>query len=128
MTTGDRATLVLFGRKRRGEHPRHVGPRAPRGDRHRARHPVRRATVPRVEAGRASCRCRPAAAREAILISDFQKSGWTGAEDIRFGENMTLTPVSVAEGESTNISIPSVTFGRAEFSGQERITVNAGVS
>jgi len=24
--------------------------------------------------------------REAILISDFQKSGWTGAEDIRFGE------------------------------------------
>ena len=22
--------------------------------------------------------------REAVLISDFQKSGWTGAEDVRF--------------------------------------------
>src|SRR5918992_141729 len=25
--------------------------------------------------------------REAVLISDFQKTGWTGGEDIRFGEN-----------------------------------------
>ena len=31
--------------------------------------------------------------REAILISDFQKSGWTGAEDVHFSESMQLTPV-----------------------------------
>ena len=29
--------------------------------------------------------------REAVLISDFQKSGWGGAEDARFPEGMTLT-------------------------------------
>src|SRR5918992_1291776 len=58
--------------------------------------------------------------REAVLISDFQKTGWTGGEDIRFGENMTLTPVSVASDTTANISVPSVTFARAQFSGQER--------
>ena len=34
--------------------------------------------------------------REAVLISDFQKAGWGGAEDARFPEGMTLTTASVA--------------------------------
>ena len=67
--------------------------------------------------------------REAILISDFQRSGWSGGEDVRLGENITLTPVTVADGKTTNLSVAvSPNFGRATFSGQERITVNAGVS
>jgi hypothetical protein len=66
--------------------------------------------------------------REAILISDFQKTGWTGAEDVNFGENTTLVPVPIVSDPSANISVPSVTFARAEFSGQERITVTAGVT
>jgi hypothetical protein len=66
--------------------------------------------------------------REAVLVSDFQKSGWSGAEDIRFGETMRLTPMSVAGSSVTNLAVPSVTFARGEFSGQERITVTAGVS
>jgi hypothetical protein len=66
--------------------------------------------------------------REVILISDFQKSGWTGAEDINFDEKMTLTPVPVASGADSNVSVPSVTFARAEFSGQERITLTAGIT
>ena len=66
--------------------------------------------------------------REAILISDFQRAGWSGAEDVHFGEGVKLTPVSVASPNAANISVPSVTFGRASFSGQERITVMAGVS
>jgi hypothetical protein len=65
--------------------------------------------------------------REAVLISDFQKTGWTGAEDIHFNESMRLTPVSVAGQKLANVSVPSVTFARAPFSGQERITVTAGV-
>src|SRR5262245_21021770 len=65
--------------------------------------------------------------REAVLISDFQKTGWTGAEDIHFNESMRLTPVSVAGQKLANVSVPSVTFTRAPFSGQERITVNAGI-
>ena len=34
--------------------------------------------------------------KEAVLISDFQRAGWTGSEDVHFGEGYTLTPVSVA--------------------------------
>ncbi|MQA30420.1 MAG: VWA domain-containing protein [Luteitalea sp.] len=66
--------------------------------------------------------------KEAILISDFQKSGWTGAEDVHFGEGITLTPVSVAADVVANLAVPSVTFARAPFSNQERVTVTAGIT
>ena len=66
--------------------------------------------------------------REAVLISDFQKSGWSGSEDVRFPDGMTITPVSVASPDTANLAVPSVTFARASFSGQERITVTAGLS
>src|SRR6058998_4180166 len=38
----------------------------------------------------------PLKRREAVLISDFQKTGWTGSEDARFPDGMTLTTASVA--------------------------------
>ncbi len=128
MTTGDRATLVLFGRNAE-ENIRATS------DRGRLEAAIGAAKVtsgatrygPALKLAESILSQSTLPRREAILISDFQKSGWTGAEDIRFGENITLTPVSVGEGESTNISIPSLTFGRAEFSGQERITVSVGV-
>jgi hypothetical protein len=66
--------------------------------------------------------------REAVLISDFQKSGWTGSDDARFAEGMTLSAVSVASPNTANLSVPSVTFARTSFSGQERVTVTAGLS
>ena len=66
--------------------------------------------------------------REAIVISDFQKTGWSGAEDVHFPDGMTLTPVSVATPSTANLAVPSVTFARASFSGQERITVTAGLA
>ena len=66
--------------------------------------------------------------KEAVLISDFQRAGWTGSEDVHFGEGYTLTPVSVASPKANNIAIPSITFARASFSGQERVTVSAGIA
>ena len=66
--------------------------------------------------------------REAVLISDFQKTGWSGSEDAHFPDGMVLTTTSVASKNTANLSLPSVSFGRASFSGQERITVNAGLS
>jgi hypothetical protein len=65
--------------------------------------------------------------REAVLISDFQKGGWGGADDARFPEGMTLTTTSVAS-EASNVSVPSVTFARSAFSGQERVAVTAGLA
>jgi hypothetical protein len=66
--------------------------------------------------------------KEAVLISDFQKTGWTGSEDVHFPDGMTLTPVSVGAAGTENIAVPSATFTRATFSNQERITVTAGVA
>src|SRR5436190_2923910 len=70
----------------------------------------------------------PMKRREAVLISDFQKAGWSGSEDAHFPDGMTLSTVSVAEASITNLSVPSISFARAPFSGQERITVTAGLS
>jgi Mg-chelatase subunit ChlD len=70
----------------------------------------------------------PAKRREAVLISDFQRAGWSGSEDAHFPEGMMLTPVSVASSATTNLSVPSVTFARSSFSGQERVTVTAGLA
>jgi hypothetical protein len=65
--------------------------------------------------------------KEVVLVSDFQKTGWTGAEEIRLPEGTVMTPVSVASADTSNLSIPSLAFARASFSGQERITVTAGL-
>lgn len=66
--------------------------------------------------------------KEAILISDFQKTGWSGSEDVHFPEGMTLTPVSVATETVANLAVPSVQFARSSFSSQERITITAGIA
>ena len=41
---------------------------------------------------------------------------------------MTISTVSVASPNTANLAVPSVTFGRTAFSGQERIAVTAGLS
>jgi hypothetical protein len=66
--------------------------------------------------------------KEAVLISDFQKTGWSGSEDVHFSDGITLTPVSVATETVANVAVPSVNFARSSFSNQERITVTAGVA
>jgi hypothetical protein len=124
----DRATLVLFSRNAE-ENVRATDDRVRLG-----------AAIMAAKVGAGSTRYGPALKlaqsllsasslknKEVVLVSDFQKTGWTGAEEIRLPESTVLTPISVATQEVSNISIPSVAFSRASFSGQERITVTAGV-
>jgi len=66
--------------------------------------------------------------REVVLISDFQRAGWSGSEDVHYPEGLTVTPVSVATADAANIAVPSVTFARSAFSGQERVTLSAGIA
>jgi hypothetical protein len=66
--------------------------------------------------------------REAILISDFQKTGWSGNDDAHFSEGVKLTTVSVADPKATNVSVPSVQLARSTFAGRERVTIIAGVA
>jgi hypothetical protein len=68
------------------------------------------------------------ARREAYLISDFQRSGWARQEEIGLPAGASITPVSVAEMETAGLSVTSVALERAAFSGEERVTITAGLA
>ena len=65
--------------------------------------------------------------RDVILVSDFQRSGWTGAEGVRLPDGATLTPVPVGDAEAANLSVTPVSLQRTTFSDQDRVTVTGGV-
>jgi hypothetical protein len=66
--------------------------------------------------------------KEAYLISDFQKSGWQRQEEIHLPEGATITPVPVANMETSDLSVASVAIQRASFSNEERVTLTAGIT
>jgi len=66
--------------------------------------------------------------KEAYLITDFQKSGWERQEEIHLPQGATLTPVSVASPGVSDLSVTSVAFQRTSFSGEERVTITAGLT
>ncbi|HEX7940256.1 MAG TPA: BatA domain-containing protein, partial [Gemmatimonadaceae bacterium] len=125
----DKATLVLFGRNAE-ENMRATS------DRGRLQAALRSASLtaggtrfgPALKLAESILSRSTLQRKEAFLISDFQKTGWTGSEDVHFPEGITLTPVSVATETVSNVSVPSVTFARSSFSSQERVTVTAGVA
>jgi hypothetical protein len=127
--TDDRATLVLFSRNAE-ENMRATS------DRSRLEAAINAARVgsdatrygPALKLAESILARSPLKRREVVLISDFQKTGWSGSEEVRFPEGMTISAVSVAAPNTANLAVPSVTFARASFSGQERITVTAGLS
>ena len=65
--------------------------------------------------------------REVVLISDFQRAGWRGAEGLRLPDGATLKPVDLGGGEPVNASVTPVSLERSMFSNQERVSVTAGV-
>lgn len=125
----DRATLVLFD-KNAEENMRATS------DRTRLESAINAAKVgsgatrygPALKLAESILSRSPIKRREAILISDFQRSGWSGSEEVRFPEGMTVSTVSVASAGTANLAVPSVAFARSSFSGQERLTVTAGLS
>src|SRR5262245_13108024 len=66
--------------------------------------------------------------KEVYLISDYQKSGWERQEDIRLPEGATLAPISVADAETSDLSVSSVAIARASFTGEERVTLTVGLT
>ena len=66
--------------------------------------------------------------REVVMISDFQRGGWRGTEGVRLPDGATLTPVAIADGATANLAVTPVALERSTFSGQERVTVTAGVA
>jgi len=66
--------------------------------------------------------------KQVVLISDFQRAGWQKQEEISLPEGGELTPISVANPETANLSVTSVKFQRASFQGEERVVVTAGLT
>jgi hypothetical protein len=65
--------------------------------------------------------------REAVIISDFQRSGWNGDEGVSFPFGTVVETVLITEDATPNTSVASVALRRDFFSGQERMTATARV-
>lgn len=64
---------------------------------------------------------------EAVLVSDFQRAGWRGAEGIRLPPGAVLQPVAVGSPEAANHAITAVRLERDRVGGTERATATARV-
>lgn len=64
---------------------------------------------------------------EAVLVSDFQRAGWTGAEGIRLPAGAVLQPVAVGAPSSANRAVTGVRLHRDHVGGAERVTATARV-
>ena len=66
--------------------------------------------------------------REVVMVTDFQRSGWRGADGVRLPDATTLTPVPISDDETSNLAVTPVALERSTFENQERVTVTAGVA
>ncbi len=127
--SGDQATLVLFGTGAE-ETVRATGDRsqleAAIGAAEVSAHGTRLAPALRLAQSLLLRSTLPR--REVVLISDFQKSGWERREEVSLPEGATLTPISVATPGTADLSVTSVAFQRGTFSGEERVSVVAGLT
>ena len=66
--------------------------------------------------------------REVVLISDFQRTGWQGAEGVRLPDGVALIPLAIGDADTANVSVTPVSLQRSTFSEQDRVTVTGGVT
>ena len=65
------------------------------------------------------------ARREVVLITDFQKVGWDGHEEVVLPPGTQLTNVDLATRPAPNVAVTTVELHRAMEAGRERVTVKA---
>ena len=65
------------------------------------------------------------ARREVVLITDFQKVGWDGHEEVVLPPGTQLTNVDLSEPSSSNVAVTTVELHRAMEAGRERVTAKA---
>ena len=65
---------------------------------------------------------------EVAIISDFQRSGWSGDEGVRFPRGTVVNTHEISDPETPNATVASVTLRREFFSGRERMTATARVT
>ncbi|HEX5581221.1 MAG TPA: VWA domain-containing protein, partial [Gemmatimonadaceae bacterium] len=63
--------------------------------------------------------------REVRLVTDFQRSGWDGAADVRLPEGTLLTRVDLSGTPAGNLAVAGVELSHDAAAGRERATVTA---
>ena len=66
--------------------------------------------------------------REVVIVSDYQRSGWSGDEGVTFPAGTQITPVEISDEPIANSTITAVTLRRDFFSGRERMTATARIT
>ena len=70
----------------------------------------------------------PLPRREVVIISDFQRAGWTADEVTRFPSGTDVRTVNLSEREPANVMVAGVSFQRDVQEGRERVLVTARLS
>ena len=65
--------------------------------------------------------------REVIVVSDFQRSGWSPGDGLRLPAGTVVTPVTVRAENTRNVAVSPVSIQRDQVSGQDRISVTANL-
>ena len=68
------------------------------------------------------------ARREAVLITDFQRSGWDEEEDALLPDGATLSAVDVGDHETANVAVIDVILDRLQRAGRERVDLLARIA
>ena len=68
------------------------------------------------------------ARKEVVLLSDFQRLGWEGDEDVLLPQGTRLSHVNLGTDSWENLTVTDVILEREPASGRERLTVSARVT
>lgn len=63
--------------------------------------------------------------KEVVLITDFQRVGWDGHDEIAFPFGTEFVTVDLSDEETSNLSVTSVVLDREPVSGRERVLPSA---
>ena len=67
----------------------------------------------------------PLPRRAVVLITDFQRVGWTPDEAARLPNGTALTRVDLSDARTSNVAVTGVSFQRDFPAGRERVLVSA---
>ena len=65
--------------------------------------------------------------REVVIVSDFQRAGWSPGDGLRLPAGTVVTPITVQADDARNLAVTPVSVQRDQSSGQDRVTVTAGI-
>ncbi len=66
--------------------------------------------------------------KRIVLISDYQRTGWTGDEGVRLPAGTAVSRVNLSDRNTTNHAITGLSLSRGRRAGRELVTVSARVA